>query len=103
MEMIKVINNKPVLDTATLNKIVEFEKTIKELEEKKKELSAQILEEMESKGLLKIDSEELSISYIAPSERETFDSKSFRADHEDLYDEYVKFSPVKASVRIKVK
>lgn len=103
MDMIQIINNKPVLDTSTLNKIVEFEKALKELEEKKKELSAQILEEMQSKNILKIEADEISINYIAPSDRETFDSKTFRAEHPDLYDSYVKMSPVKASVRIKVK
>lgn len=103
MDMIQIINNKPVLDTSTLNKIVEFEKALKELEEKKKELSAQILEEMQSKNILKIEADELSINFVAPSDRETFDSKTFRAEHPDLYDSYVKMSPVKASVRIKVK
>ena len=33
---------------------------------------------------------------------ETFDSKTFRKDHPDLYDEYVSISMVKASVRMKV-
>lgn len=103
MDMIQIINNKPVLDTSTLNKIVEFEKALKELEDKKKELSAQILEEMQSKNILKIEADELSINFVAPSDRETFDSKTFRAEHPDLYDSYVKMSPVKASVRIKVK
>ena len=38
----------------------------------------------------------------AETERETFDSKQFKADMPELYDEYVKFSKVKPSVRIKV-
>ena len=103
MEMIQLINNKPVLDGATLKSIVVFEQKIKELEEAKKELTANILEEMESKGIIKIDSDEVSISYIQPSDRESFDSKSFRADHPDIYDSYVRMTPVKASIRIKVK
>ena len=103
MEMIQLINNKPVLDGATLKSLIVFEKKIKELEEAKKELNAKILEEMESKGIIKIDSDEVSISYIQPSDRESFDSKSFRADHPDIYDSYVRMTPVKASIRIKVK
>ena len=58
---------------------------------------------MESKGIIKVETEEITISYIAPTDRETFDSKRFKADHADLFDEYVKMSPVKSSVRIKVK
>lgn len=103
MEMIQIINNKPVLDGSTLKSIVVFEQKIKELEEAKKDLTAKILEEMESKGILKIDSDEITISYIAPSERESFDSKRFREEHPDTYDEYVKLSPVKSSVRVKIK
>ena len=33
----------------------------------------------------------------------TFDSKKFREDHPNLYDEYIKMSDVKSSIRIKVK
>ena len=58
---------------------------------------------MEANNVLKIDNDNLTITYIAPTERETFDSKTFREEHEDLYDAYVKFNPVKSSVRIKVK
>ena len=45
----------------------------------------------------------LEVTYIAPSDRESFDSKKLREDNPDLYDEYVKMNPVKSSVRIKLK
>lgn len=67
------------------------------------ELKKNILNEMEEKGLLKLETDSLIISYVAPTERETFDSKSFRESNPDLYDDYVNFSPVKSSIRIKVK
>ena len=103
MDMIQIINNKPVLDTSTLNKILDFEKKLKEIKEAKEELNALLLAEMESKSIIKIESDDLLINYIAPSDRETFDSKTFRAEHPDMYDSYIKMSPVKASVRVKVK
>jgi hypothetical protein len=74
----------------------------KNIKAKQDELKQKILDEMESKGILSIKSPELTISYVAPTSRETFDSKSFRKDHPDLYDEYVSISLVKASVRMKV-
>ena len=59
---------------------------------------------MEDKQILSLKDEEngLLISYVASSERETFDSKKLRENNPDLYDEYVKFTPVKSSIRIKV-
>ena len=93
--------------TALLNpevsfKLAEFERVVKEFKAKEEELKQRILEEMESKGILSIKTPELTISYVAPTSRETFDSKTFRKDHPDLYDEYVNISLVKASVRMKV-
>lgn len=93
--------------TALLNpevsiKLAEFERMAKEVKAKQDELKQKILEEMESKGILSIKTPELTISYVAPTSRETFDSKTFRKDHPDLYDEYVGISLVKASVRMKV-
>ena len=45
----------------------------------------------------------MTITYIAPTTRETFDSKAFRAKNPKLYDEYVKIGAVASSVRIKLK
>lgn len=103
MELIKIENETALLDTKVSNKIAEFERQIKVIKEQEDELKKSILEEMENKKLLKIETDDLTINYIAPTDRETFDSKKFREDNPDLYDEYVKMSPVKSSIRIKVK
>ena len=58
---------------------------------------------MEENQVIKLETPDLLISYVASTDRETFDSKTFKADQQDLYDEYVKMSPVKASIRIKLK
>ena len=103
MELIKIENEIAVLDIETSMKIAKLERTIKELKETEDELKLSILNEMESKNILKLETDDLMINYIAASERETFDSKKLREEQPDLYDEYVKFSPVKASIRLKVK
>lgn len=103
MELIKIENGISLLDIEASNKISEFEKQIKELKVQEDELKKNILNEMEEKGLLKLETDSLIISYVAPTEREIFDSKSFRESNPDLYDDYVNFSPVKSSIRIKVK
>lgn len=103
MELIKVENEIGILDTEVSKKVAEFEKAIKEIKEKEEELKQNILTEMENKNILKLETDDLMITYIAPAERETFDSKKFREENSDLYDGYVKFSPVKSSIRVKVK
>ena len=102
-DLITMQSGKAVLNTETASKIAEFERQIKVIKEQEDALKEAILSEMEGKGILKIDTGDLLINYIAPTDRETFDSKQFRADHPDLFDEYVKFSTVKAQIRIKVR
>jgi hypothetical protein len=102
-DLITITNGIAVLDSDIASRIADFERKLKDIKEAEDKLKQGVLEEMQEKGILKIETEEMTISYIAPTDRETFDSKRFRADHEDLFDEYVRMSPVKASVRIKVK
>ena len=83
--------------------LAEFERQAKEIKAKQDALKQRILEEMESNGILKIETDDLVISYVAPTSRESFDSKAFKKNNPDLYDEYISISPVKASVRMKLK
>ena len=91
------------LPLAVQNRIVEIEKTIVELKKAENTLKATLLEEMQKRGIKKIDTPKLTITVVDETTKETFDSKSFRADHRDLYDDYVKISDVKAYVKIGVK
>ena len=101
-ELIIYEGNTALLNPEVSVRLAEFERMVKEVKAKQDELKQRILDEMESKGILSIKAPELTISYVAPTSRETFDSKTFRKDHPDLYDEYVNISLVKASVRMKV-
>ena len=101
-EMIVYEGNTALLNPVVAEHLAEFERMAKSIKAKQDELKQKILEEMESKGIVSIKTPELTISYVAPTTRETFDSKTFRKDHPDLYDEYVRISMVSASVRMKV-
>ena len=103
MELIKIENNVPVLDAEISSQIAEFERQAKFIKEQEERLKNAILIEMEAKGIIGIDTDDLKITYVAPTDREKFDSKQFRSDHSELYDEYVSMTPVKANIRIKVK
>lgn len=102
--LIKIENGNSILDIAVSNQIAEFERQIKLLKEQEENLKEAIKAEMEAKGILKVEdtTNGMTISYIAPTTRETFDSKKFKADNPDIYDEYVRLSPVKSSIRIKL-
>ena len=102
-ELIVLENDNFILNNGTSRLIADFETRIKELKEQEDDLKSRILAEMEEKGIVKLETDDLVVSYIASTDREDFDKKKFKEDNQDLYDEYVKMTPVKSSIRIKVK
>lgn len=97
-----------VITKGTLNptvsaRIAELEKTMKVLKQEQDALKAAVLTAMEENGIVKIDTPEVPISYIAETDRETRDTKTLKEKCPTVYDAYCKMTPVKASVRIKVK
>lgn len=103
MELISLENNRILLNEDISKEIAEFETQIKELKAKEDELKKALLNEMEEKNILKVENDDITITYVAPTDRESFNSKKFREDYSDLYDEYVEIKPVSSSIRIKVK
>lgn len=103
MELIKVENGLSILDPETSQNIAEFEKAIKDMQEKEKALKEAILEEMKQKKIIKLDTPEIAITYVDETYKETFDTKLFKEQNPDLYDAFVKISVVKPSLRLKVK
>lgn len=67
------------------------------------EMRAALLEAMEKAGVKKFESDNLTLSYIAGAERETFDKKAFKEDYGEVYFDYVKISKTKPGVRITIK
>ena len=102
-ESIEIRNGMAILAPETAARLAEFERKTKEIKAAEDALRQKILEEMEANNLKSVDTDEMMISYKAPYDRETLDSKKLRADHPDLYDNYVKITTVKASVSIKLK
>lgn len=103
MELIVKSKDTYDLEIETNNQLVLLENQIKILTEKRDEIRDLIRQEMEKKGIYKMENDELSITYIAAGEREIFDSKRFKEEHPYSYQEYMKTSKVNPSVRIKVK
>lgn len=103
MDLIKLYGDVAILDGETAHKIAEFEKLAKDLKRKEDDLKKAILSEMENKGLIKLETDELIINYIALSERETLNTKLLREELPDIYDTYVEIKPVKPSIRVRLK
>lgn len=93
----------PVLNADVAYQIAHFERLMKSVKQREDNLRAEIQAAMESHDIKKIETDDLVITYVPKGDRETFDSKKFRADNPDMYDNYVKISHVKPNVRVKVK
>lgn len=99
--LIEIKNGKLAENAVAL--LIQKEQEAKRAKEEYDALKDQLLTAMEKYDVVKIDTPELLISYVAPSESERLDTKALKENCPDLYNEFVKFVPVKASVRIKVK
>lgn len=100
--IVKKEDNYQLADIITSElKMIDEEK--KELKRKEDAIREILLKEMEDKGIIKISDENISITYKAPTEKETFRTKDFKKDLPDLYDSYIEFTPVKGSLVIKIK
>lgn len=103
MELITLKDNLAILDVETAGKIADFEKMAKEIKAKEDELKKAILEEMQDKDLIKLETDQLVISFVSGTTRETLNTKSLKEELPDIYDTYVDIKPVKPSIRIKLK
>ncbi|MNW40409.1 hypothetical protein D3C74_175230 [compost metagenome] len=90
-------------DVAVLTKLKSVEAKFKKLEADRDVLKSKLQELMERHDIKKFEDDHISITYIDATSREGFDSKKFKEDYPNVYPEYVKISPVKASVRFKLK
>lgn len=91
------------LSAKAANLIAAVETETARMIEQRDFLRAEILKAMEENGVKKLDTPAFCISYIAPADREVFDKKALKSEMPDIYEAYASFSPVKSSVRVKLK
>ena len=102
-ELIMVENGKPILVDGVAKRLVSLETELKALKAESDALKSELIEEMEAHNIVKLETPEVGISYVAPTYRESLDTKAVKAEYPDLYDAYTKVQPVKASLRINVR
>lgn len=83
--------------------VADLQKKQQELVSKNEELKEQIKKAMEDKDIKKFENDYIAITYVAPTIRTTVDSAKLKEQFVDVYNQCLKTSDVKSSVRIKVK
>jgi hypothetical protein len=73
---------------------------IKALTDEYDSVKAQVLEQMLKHKDKSFDTGNLLITVMKPSTRESFDSKKFKEEHSDLYNQYIKTSQTKESLKL---
>ena len=96
-------NDSAILAHEVSVAIAEFERQAKRIKAEEDAFKARVLAAMENLGITKIETDELTITYVAPTTQERFDTKTFKEENPDAYDVYTKIVPVKSSIRVKVK
>lgn len=101
-EIVKVENGEITIAEELINKIIEFNKTKKEMEYQEKILKEGLMEAMNQIGLKKFIINGLSATIKDGTTRTTIDSKRLKEECPDIYEEYSKTSEVKSSIILAV-
>ena len=83
--------------------IADYERMVKQAKAEQDKLRAGLLELMEQHNVKSWEGDLVKITRVPASEKESFDSKGFKDKHPELYNEFLKKSTVKASLRITLK
>lgn len=82
--------------------LIDLDTQAKEIEAKRKELLEGILKEMEKANVDKWETDKIRLTRRKATTSERFDSKAFKEFNPDLYQQFMKVSPVKSSITLKV-
>ena len=109
-EFIKPIATLPTSINEALAKLADFEGFIAlaeaELESKKKDIETikeYLLEQMTANNVKKYESENIIITYVAPTEKKSVDSTRLKSEQPEIYEQYLKTSQIKEQIKIKIK
>lgn len=80
-----------------------FEKKTKVLKEQQKEYRELLYQKMEENDIKKIDTGDIVITRVLPTTRLSVDSNRLKKEKPDIYEQYLKESTIKGSIRIKEK
>lgn len=87
----------------TLKKITDLIKLKKQLDDQEKELKVTLQKAMERYGIKSFENDQIKMVYVAPTSRDTVDTKALKKKYPEIVEQYTKTSAVSASVRITLK
>lgn len=93
----------PILFNEIEGMIIDIESQLKSLTEQKKALTDGAMKAMVQAGLYSWKGERISITRKTATTRKSFDKDKFEKDYPNVYDNYIKESPVSESLLIKIK
>ncbi len=112
MDDLMLINGGQELTTDAAEALIAAEKeaahaeaVAKQLKAKRDALRGELYRAMTLVGVKKISNPDITITYVEPSRRETFDRNRMLADNPDLAEimaEYISYAPVAGGVRVKL-
>lgn len=83
--------------------MLEFERKAKVLKEQQKVFRDELYQKMEENDIKKIDTGDIIITRVLPTVRKSVDSTKLKMELPDVYEQFLKESAVKGSIRIKAK
>ena len=95
------IEKMPTYISENLDRLVWLNDTIKTLSEEKEAITKDILEKMQAEQRDKVDTGIVLFTKKAAATKTTFDTKAFKAEHEDLYNQYAKTSVGSETLQVK--
>ena len=100
-----IVNNNGCseFNTELEYQVIQYLKNTRTAKDRYNRVRRAIKKEMINNDLKSIESERLSLAYSPKSYRVTFDVNRFREDYPELYEEYIRTTPVKDSVKIVLK
>ena len=101
-ELITLDNNQIMLTEKGIKQIKKFRKAKLQLDIMEENLKKNFKEAMEETGVTHFETldKEFKVTYIPETISKRFDSKKFKEDHEDLYNQYQTESKRSAYVRM---
>ena len=93
----------PILFNEIEGLIIDIESQLKALTEQKKALTDGAMKAMVQAGLYSWKGDKVSITRKTATTRKSFDKEKFEKDYPNVYDNYIKETPVSESLLIKIK
>ena len=85
------------------NAIKNLQEEVSNINKQKADMKEQLKIAMEESGVKKFENDVVAITYVTPTTIKGVDTTKFKTEFADVYEQCIKISNVKASIRIKVK